>query len=132
MTKPRKAQAFLIFLWFCLVEGLYLGLRDKAYLPTAVGVCINLLFQYAAVNAIRQAYRPEKQEEAAFRRSVLRTYAKVAVPLALTITVFVGLVVLGAVSQKTFGWLCSSLMLISVVILIRLFQRLQREYGIRN
>jgi hypothetical protein len=54
MFQIRTLQAFLCFLWFCLIFGLFSGLRDHMYIPTLVGVAVNFMWQYGALIAIRK------------------------------------------------------------------------------
>ncbi|WP_263379969.1 hypothetical protein [Granulicella paludicola] len=54
MFKLRFMQAFSLLLLFCLISGTYLGLRDRAYIPTAIGMCVNVMWLYGAQAAIRK------------------------------------------------------------------------------
>jgi hypothetical protein len=54
MFMLRLMQAFSCLLWFCMVFGVYSGIRDLVYLPLLVGIPINLAWQFGTRVAIRE------------------------------------------------------------------------------
>lgn len=132
MFKIRLMQAFLVFLWLCLLIGIYRALQQKMYLPAVIGLCGNLFWQYMAVRGIRQqrlVLSGELPATGSLDRGRLRRLTIVSFCLMIPLLVNTALLVNGVISTVTFAWLALAFGALAIYVLTKQLSKLKQLQG---